>query len=282
MGVKETITETQKEQLKYMLLEMLAWFHEFCQTHQLCYYILGGTMLGAVRHQGFIPWDDDIDLGMPRADYLRLRQIMEKQSQGRYILETPDSELPDYFYPGSKLYDTRTTLVEHNRYQIKRGIFLDIFPLDGIGDTREEAWKRFEPIRRKRNLLLTLTTGIRQGRSDLKNLAVLLMRAMPDWVISKKKLLHSLDRTCASWDFDCCQWVGNLVGNWMERELMPRSVLGEPTLYRFEGLWVYGPEQYDAYLTALYGDWRQLPPVEKRVSHHDFLLLDLEQPWQEE
>ncbi len=281
MGMKNTIMEEQRKQMKAMLLEMLEWFHGICQTHGLRYYILGGTMLGAARHQGFIPWDDDIDLGMPRADYLRLRQVMETLSQDRYLLETPDSERSDYVYPGSKLYDTRTTLVEHNRYRIKRGIFLDIFPLDGIGDTREEAMKRFAPIRRKRNLLLTFTTGIRQGRRGWKNLAVLLMRSVPDWAVSKKKLLRSLDRICASRDFNCCRWGGNLVGSWMERELMPRSFWGEPTLYRFETLWVYGPERYDAYLTALYGDWRQLPPVERRVSHHDFLLLDLNRSWRD-
>lgn len=274
--------DTKQERLKAMLLDMLAWFHGFCLEHELRYYVLGGTMLGAVRHGGFIPWDDDIDIGMPRRDYLRLGKLLKEEAGGRYLLETPETESPDFFYLSSKLYDTRTTLVEHTRYRIRRGIFLDIFPLDGAGNSREEALALFAPIRRKRELLLTLTAGIRRGRSLPKNLAVCLMHLVPEGLLSKKGLLRSIDKMCRQRDFDDCLWFGNLVGNWMERELMPRSCLGEPTEYPFGSLRVFGPQRYDEYLTNLYGNWRQLPPEEKRKSHHDFLLLDLETPWRED
>lgn len=268
--------------LQKKLLDMLGWFHQFCAENQLRYYVLGGTMLGAARHQGFIPWDDDVDVGMPRADYERLASLMQQVPAGRYVLETPHTEAEDYFYPISKLYDTQTTLVENTRVQIKRGIYLDIFPLDGIGNSLEESRRNYKPIYWKFNLLLTRVTGLRKGRSRAKNLAVAAARLIPQWILNDKKLLRSLDRDCARYAYDSCSWVGNLFGAWRFKEVMPKEILGEPTLYRFEELEVYGPQRADEYLSYLYGDWRQLPPEEKRVSHHDFVLIDLERSYLEE
>jgi len=262
-------------QLKKMLIDMLEWFHNFCEENNLRYYALGGTMLGAARHKGFIPWDDDIDVGMPRADYLRLEELMKNQPSERYILETPNSPQKDFFYPFTKLYDTQTTLVENTRYKIKRGIYLDIFPLDGMGNSAEEAVLFFRKIKWRRYLLLSMTTGIRQERSFYKNASVRVMRLVPKWVLNPKKLLHSLDALCREKDFDQCTWGGNPIGNWMEREIMPKRIVGKPTEYTFENLTIYGVEDYDGYLTGLYGNWQELPPPEKRKSHHDYLYCDL-------
>lgn len=269
------------DRLTHMLLEMLAWFHGFCTENGLRYYALGGTMLGAVRHQGFIPWDDDIDVGMPRTDYIRLEALLKQQPHARYRLETPGSAAADFFYPFAKLYDTRTTLVENTRYKIRRGIYLDIFPLDGAGASEQEAQNRFRTVKRRRRLLLAMTTGIRPGRSFDKNLAVWILRWVPDWLVEKKKLLRSIDAISASLPFDGSPWVGNMMGAWMERELMHREILGTPTSYCFETLTVYGPEDANGYLTALYGNWRKLPPPEQRKSRHDYIFMDLERSWLE-
>lgn len=274
--------EVQDQELKTVLAQMFAWFHQFCQTHRLRYYMLGGTMLGAVRHGGFIPWDDDIDIGMPRADFQRLAQLMGDRPHGAYVLETPSTVKPDFFYAYGKLYDTRTTLVENTRVPVKRGVYLDIFPLDGAGDSREEGLARFGPIKKRLDLLLAMTTGIREGRKFYKNAGIMLLRCIPYWLIHPKKLLRDVQRRCAEKDFDQCAWVSNFAGAWRERELMPREFFGEPTEYVFENLKVYGVADPDRYLTALYGAWRELPPVEKRKSHHDFLRCDLHQSYLEE
>ncbi len=270
---------TQSDMLKEKLVAMFKWFHTFCEENGLTYYMLGGTMLGAVRHGGFIPWDDDIDIGMPREDYNKLALLLkEDMTQTKYVLETPDSSEKDFYYPFSKIYDTDTTLIENTKTKIKRGIYLDIFPLDGIGNSAEEGKKNFEKIQRMNQLLLLKVAGFRKGRSAFKNLGVALFRIVP---VSPKYILRKLVSLCGERSFYECSYVGNLVGAWGTRELMPREVMGHPTLYTFEDMQAYGAENADAYLTSLYGNWRQLPPVEKRVTHHDFVMIDLEKSYLE-
>ena len=255
---------------------MLAFFHDFCARHGLTYYAQGGTMLGAVRHGGFIPWDDDIDVGMPRQDYEKLAAFPEL-AEGRYLLETVYSRNADFCYPFTKLYDRTTTLIENTRQKTRRGIYLDIFPLDGIGNTREEAERNFAAMQGRKNLLSLRTIAYRKDRAFYKNAALLAANAIPERLLSAKKLSLEINDMCRRYDFDACAWGGNLVGAWGLKEVVPRSVYGKPTRYRFENLEIYGAEDPDGYLTALYGDWRQLPPEEKRVSHHDY-SLDLNVP----
>lgn len=267
--------DTQNQQLKAMLTDMLLWFHNFCEEHELRYFMLGGTMLGAMRHQGFIPWDDDIDIGMPRRDYQQLENLMKTHDQKRYVLETPNSDKKEYTYFFSKLYDTHTTLVENTRYQVKRGIYLDIFPLDGMGNTREAAERMILPLQRKKDILLAMTTGIRKGRSWKKNMAVLVGRCIPRVLFDPKRLLRSLDSECQQFDFYTSNFVGVVLGLYKTREIIPFSAFGTPKLYVFEGHHFWGVADADAYLTCLYGDWRKLPPLEKQVTHHDYVFCDL-------
>lgn len=271
------MTQVQKK-----LLEMLSWFHLFCIENEIRYYMIGGTMLGAARHEGFIPWDDDIDIGVPRKDYEKLTVAMNGLPiNSRYKLETPETTAKDYFYPFAKLYDTTTTLIENTKHSIKRGIYLDIFPLDGIGNTKEEAVSNYKRIDRLHNLLVARVTGIRKGRHPLKNLAVLVLRCVPRFVFDEKKQLKKLTHISKRFDYDSCSWCGNLVGAWHFKELIPKEILGEPKLYKFENVEAFGVEDADKYLTYLYGDWRQLPPEEKRKSHHDYVLCDLEKSYLE-
>ena len=122
-------------EMQSKLLDMMKWFHGYCEENGLRYYALGGTALGAVRHGGFIPWDDDLDVGMPRADYDRMISLCKNGTGNtRYRIEAPGQNR-DFIYPFCKAYDTETTLVENARIKAKRGVYIDIFPLDGIGNT---------------------------------------------------------------------------------------------------------------------------------------------------
>lgn len=273
-------TDAQFDQeLKRKLLEMMAWFHQFCMAHDIRYYVIDGTMLGAARHQGFVPWDDDIDVGIPRRDYEKLAMLMQREPNGRYVLETPHSEALDFIYTYSKLYDTTTTLKEHAKKDIIRGIFLDIFPLDGIGDTLENARHNFRRLNRLFSFYMARVVAMRPGRQFHKNLAVKLMQFLPNCVIDDKQMQLKVDLECKKLDFDECKFVGNLLGTWRFRDVMEKSIMGNPTPYKFENIVVLGVENHDAYLTHLYGDWRKLPPPDKQVSLHDFSECSLDSPF---
>lgn len=268
------------DEYKKCLMNILLWFHNYCVEHDLRYYLVEGTMLGAARHQGFIPWDDDIDVGMPRSDYDRFAKMMgDSVHDGRFKLETEDSSRPEYLYPFAKLYDATTTLIEKRRVPVVMGVYIDVFPLDGIGDTEEASHKNYKKIGSKQNLLAAKVVSKREGRKWYKNLAVSLVQILPDSAEGNKKTVKDITALCKQRDFDSSSYVGNLVSTYRGREIMARECYGVPTLYPFEGHELYGVENADAYLKHLYGDWRKLPPEDKRKSAHNMESIDLKTPF---
>ena len=259
------------------LVSMLSWFHDFCIQNKLRYYIIAGTMLGAVRHSGFIPWDDDIDVGMPRRDYEKLREISKKPNEnGKYIFEYPGKDNPKYSYLIAKMYDPQTTLIEKRRRPIKRGIYIDIFPLDGIGNNIEEAKENYKPFYRAFNLHLMITTAFLKRRSFAKNLAVFVGRIISPLFVKRARIEAKIDMLCKRFDFDESKLVSNLLGGSAMKGIVPREYFGTPTLVKFEGIDVYGLENPHLYLKSMYGNYMELPPLEKQVSLHDAIFCDLE------
>ena len=261
--------------LQNKLLEMFSWLHKYLVSNGLRYYIVCGTMLGAVRHKGFIPWDDDIDIGMPRADYEKLIELL-KNPVDHYVVESPESEAKDYLYQFAKFYDINTTLVEDLRKKVKRGIYIDIFPLDGMGNTFEESKKNYKKIDKNNMLLAMKVCKLRKERKWWKNAAIVLGRVLP---INSKRLAKKINRISAEHDFDNCEFVCNPMSTYRDREIMRKDIYGVPTEYEFEGLKVYGPEKYDEYLTTLFKNWRELPPEDKRYSPHDLVDIDYEKSY---
>ena len=269
-------------ELQYKLLDMLNWLDSFCRENGIRYYLLGGTMLGATRHSGFIPWDDDIDVGVPRTDYEKLKELLKQPKSDRYILETPEDGAKEFTYGYCKLYDTSTTLVERAKIPIKRGIYIDVFPLDGIGDTKKQAFSNFKGLKVLQNAFLLKNLAFKKDRKVYKNVIVAVARLIPNFLLSIKTISKKADVLSQKYSFDNSVWVANLFDAWVYKEIVPRSVFGEPTEIQFENLTVFGVENPDEYLTSIYGDWRKLPPEEKRVSHHDYVLCDLNKSYLEE
>lgn len=264
--------------MQIKLTQMLHWFHDYCVEHNLRYYVIGGTLLGAIRHQGFIPWDDDIDVGMPRADYERLIELL-KDYKGEYRLESPKQYSGKIICTYAKLYHTGTTLIEKSIYNLKKGIYVDIFPVDGFGQTEEDGRKYYRKVAFWDSLLTARICAVRKGRSFVKNAAAVAGKLLPMRI---DKLVQKVDALCAARDFDSCEYVGVMMSAYRMREMMPKSYYGTPKLCNFEGIQVYGVENAEGYLTQLYGDWRKLPPEEKRVSLHDHVYMNLNESYLDE
>lgn len=266
-------------ELQQKLLKMFEWFHNFCRDNELRYYAVGGTLLGAVRHKGFIPWDDDIDLGMPRDDYDKMIKMLKDRVDSIYRLESP-LENRDFVYQYCKLYDATTTLIENKRYKIKRGIYLDIFPLDGIGNTLDESKKNFKKIDKKNNYIMSKTCALSGHRKFYKNVAIIVSRIVPfpRW----RSTFRKADILCRLRKFDECEYVANIYGNWHEKEIMKREWFGVPIEYDFENIKIYGVQDAVSYLKTMYGNYMQLPPIEKQTSHHDYIKIDLAKSYLED
>ena len=174
------------------IFKMMKWLHSFIVEKGLTYYICDGTMLGAARHKGFIPWDDDIDIMMPRPDYEMLCGLLNKPIDG-YVIETIKSKDRDFLYTTAKFYDTRTTMTELLRKRITRGVCIDIFPLDGLGNDMKLAKKRFKKIDRLNMFLMTRICEYRKGRKWYKNLFIFISRLIPNFLVNSKKIALKLD-----------------------------------------------------------------------------------------
>lgn len=262
------MTELRNMQLK--LLDMMKDLHKVFEENNISYYILGGTMLGAVRHKGFIPWDDDIDIGIPRSDYEKLLKL-NKKILPKYLQMDNFSTDKNAHSIVSKIYNKETTLIEKQRPKNIKGIYIDVFPLDGCGNAKISAKIHYKTVR-----LLKFLVLINSPEIEMEKYKLVKFLLMP---VSNQVLFKYYDFLLKSRKFDNNKINGNLVGAWGEREVMLKEILGLPKLYEFEDAYFYGPNNGEKYLENLYGNFMKLPPLENRISHHEFKYLNLSIPF---
>lgn len=267
-------TPELKRQIQDRLLVMMKKFHEVCVSEGITYYMNSGTMLGAVRHKGFIPWDDDVDLGLFRSEYERLCSL-PKEVWG------PDFELVTfhnrrgYPYCFAKLYDKNSTIVERGYASFAGGVYLDIFPHDGAGNNLLMS-KAVYYMNFVRYWLLIYRLLEEKKTNPVKRL----IKAWADRRPVRAWQLE-LERSISKLDVNECSYVSNFIGRHRTKEVFPKEFFGMPALYQFEDTQFYGPEMADEYLTWLYGDYHKLPPAEERELNHPVEFIDLELPYRE-
>lgn len=258
--------------VKEHLLKMAKMFHNFCIEHDIKYYMIGGTLLGAVRHKGFIPWDDDMDFGVMREDYEKLKKIHNEIPEG-YSLNFYEINR-DFQYGFCKLYDENTTYIERLYDDAAvGGVYIDIFPIDDIGDDLLKAQKLAKKIDFRKKIVASIYAKGKRS-STIKTVGV--------------KLLSLLPKSTAwfSWVYNCIEkykgtqskYVLNVYGIYKEKEIAERRVLGTPKLYDFEDTQLYGVENADEYLTKIYGDYMTPPPEDKRGGH-SISYIDFNMPY---
>ena len=242
---------TSTEQLKQIQnkeLELFRAFISVCEQLKLPYFVVGGTLLGAVRHKGFIPWDDDIDIGMLRSDYEIFLSKAQSLLPENMFLQTMDTE-PEYLANYAKLRHSDTTFIESSTKsrRINHGLFIDIFPLDFYPDS---AWSRFF-FQLKNKMYGYRISSEFEGISFpwyYKPVHILLRLLFP----SVQKTLHKRDRLfkkCASG-----KYIANYCGAWGKKEIVPAQWYRTPISVEFEGIQVSIPAEYDAWLTQVYGN----------------------------
>ncbi|RCW17589.1 LicD family protein [Streptococcus gallolyticus] len=254
------------------ILSILQFYINLCEKHSLRYYFTGGSLIGVLRHEGFIPWDDDIDLGMPRADYDKFLEICRTELPAHYFLINRHTD-PNWKFNMSQLVDKSTEVDIYLTETPRRSnIWIDVFPLDGLPTEENLRHKHMKKILFYRYLVqvANIKTQVDANRKrPLKERIILgICRHLPlHRLISTPKVLEKMEETLRSYDFDSAMYAGNLLGRYREREVVPKAYFGTPQKAYFEGIKVNIPENSHALQTALYGDYMQLPPESERVGH---------------
>ncbi len=265
---------TELRKLQLMELDILKQVIEVCRQHGLRYYLLGGTFLGAVRHQGFIPWDDDIDIGMPRADYERFCEIAPKELRAPLGLECFKKNA-EHIYYHSKVYNYNSRVIDRSGVNEKETFaWIDICPLDGM--PRNAVLRklygfyllflRFLFVYSQFDKIVAVS---RKERVWYEKMLVEIGRVVKfDKILNTRKIMEKIDRTLQHLDYETSSYVGNFMGAYRMKEVFPKQLYEETAEYPFEDISCPAPKNYDAVLTQMYGDYMTPPKEEVRNKHN--------------
>ncbi len=253
-------------ELRSIQLEALKDVHKFCKENNLRYFLAYGTLLGAVRHKGYIPWDDDIDIIMPRPDYEQFFKLYGNKTYEASCFKS--NKIHPYLY--GKVYDKRTILKENITFDLENGVYIDIFPLDGIPANQQEAQKLFRKIHRLKKVMNLKKNKINGGRRGLSKQVVFIILQSFVFFISYKWIVNKINNLAQRIPYNFANnYVSVLTEGGYPTVHLKRDC-EDYTLMAFEGALFNVPKEYDKILTNIYGDYMQLPPESKRVSTHSF------------
>jgi len=267
------IKETQK-----ISLEILKTVADICEEKGFRYCLIYGTLIGAIRHSGYIPWDDDVDIMMPRKDYEEfLKYFGEHTSDHPHLEIFNPTTCEKYPYMITRISDNRYSIDMANEKPYGMGVFIDIYPYDGLGNTSEEALKfgmkgdRLSSLcyqaTRQRYAVETTTSALRK----VLKLPVFLFSKLCGKNVFQRKLAKLAGQKA----YDDCEYVGCVV--WLsggEKDIFERRMFDECIMHPYEKYEFRVPKEYDAILRHTYGDYMQLPPEKDRVGHHNYKVYE--------
>lgn len=261
---------TDIREIQQMELGIMEYIHEVCLKIGVKYFLAYGSLIGAVRHKGFIPWDDDMDICMLREDYEKLQDYLIANPDERYEVMSYKNNL-NYVYPFMKVQDNHTYLLEEDvRIDSNMGIYVDIFPVDGYED--DSVFKdKMTRLIKKRQLSCYTFKGITNTKSLLNSL-IRYISVIIFYFTNTNKYIRGIDELAQSRKVDDYELVDYLIYKDMNKPVWKREWLKQTITGVFEGKEFMIPKNYHEILTSDYGDYTQLPPVELRFSHHDFQL----------
>ena len=255
------------DEKKKASLDTLLFFHDYCEKNGLRYTLAYGTLIGAIRHRGFIPWDDDIDIQMPRPDYERLTSGFADNDRFR-VVSCENNKV--YMFPYAKMLNEKTARLDGDGNVDDIGLGIDLFPLDGVPEDLESAEKQF---RRNNELFLKvisrfcyyLTLPSKGFLNKGKKLAGSIM--LKTGIL--KKIALRCNRCPYHTDYEKSDLVSTIVGCYSGMFRVFRKEWFNRMTADFEGHPIYVPEGYDSILRSIYGDYMVLPPENERASTHE-------------
>lgn len=261
----EELRTIDDDEARRLMLELLIAFAQYCDENGLRYFLAYGTLLGAVRHKGYIPWDNDVDVVMPRPDYDKLLGLVKEKPIADYIDCLDYREVKTF--PFAKLVDNRTVLREYFYVtEESSGIYCDVFPLDGYPDDTAQQQNIIKKAKHGKNMFKFANYRFNVGKKPairiIKNILYPISR-----LFSNEKICTKLNLLCKDYDFDKSETVGNIVWGFYDKELGLKREYFDIEHGEFEGHTFNIPKNYDKVLTALYGDYMKLPPENERKVH---------------
>ena len=257
------------KEFKEIQVAILETVHEFCLNNNIKYSLACGTLLGAVRHKGYIPWDDDIDIYMLREDYNKFIALFPKNYNNYFDLIALERH-PKWNKSYAKVYDNRTIIHEAMPYKVTIGINIDVFPIDNVPE-KEECWNKYNKKRViLQRCLMTKSLKISSQHKLYKNLGIVLVKFLTLF-LSQRKLAEFLNIYAQRFNHLVSTYVfENSLGVIMKKRFK-KNIFKELIYIPFENKKFLAFKNYDEYLRNAYGNYMQLPPVEKRISHHSFV-----------
>lgn len=256
--MKELTSKEHKE----TLIKMLDFINKICVKNNINYTLIGGSLIGAVRHKGIIPWDDDIDIGLLHDDYVKLLELLRKNENQEFKLF--DDCVDGYYYPYAKLVSQKTILVEENLKKIENyGAFIDIFEYNYTHENYKKRKQHYKRIKIKQTLIGGYF-NIRKDKNILRNI-----RRMVCDLLGIKFILKLYNKEVHRYNEKKTDY---LISNWpqygMQKEIMKREYFEEFMLVKFDGIDAMITKKYDEMLKDAFGDYMTPPPIEKRIAHN--------------
>lgn len=264
-------------QIQLTQLEILTEVDKICRKHDIKYFLVYGTLLGAVRHKGFIPWDDDIDIGMCRKDYDNFLKIANKELDEKYFCQSIYSET-NYYLPFAKVRKNKTKYVEASakHVDINQGVYIDVFPMDSVPDN---IFTRF--VHKTEFYILFRIMLAKSGISSPDDKRIL--RRMVYGILKifsipfkKRQILLYMDQRMKNFFEDKAQYITSMASPYgYTRDIMPSCMFESVIKIEFEGQLFYAPSRPHEYLTRLYGDYMTPPPADQRENRHGIIEVKL-------
>lgn len=255
------------QESKQIMLNILNIIDEFCRENNLSYYLSGGTLIGAIRHKGFIPWDDDIDLVLFRDDFEKLRLILKNQTKyPQYTLLDLDCE--DYIYPFLKLVDNRTVAKQFDT-KVPHGIWVDIFAYDAVPNNAIRRYIFLRKCQLYRDIALSSVTDFKGVKlTSLKGVSKLALGIIGK-LVGVKRIARITEKHMRKYNGkNNADFVGGNYSPYVMREYLPKEIVLPTTELLFENKKYTSFKNWDVYLKRLFGDYLKLPPKEKQKTHN--------------